>query len=319
MRDKVRIGIPQSLLYYQYLPMWKTFFEELGAEIVISPPTTKETISYGCSRIVGDVCLPVKVFCGHAHSLIDKCDYVFIPSIHSVLPNVYNCPKFIGLPDLVRANVPGCPPILDPDIDVTKGRRRLYTAIYKLAQPFSRNPLKVKNAFGKAFKEHQTYREQMQRQGLTPPQAIGRLLGQWKEEDSNDGSASTITIALIGHPYLVHDQYVNHELVHRLQKMGVKVVFSSMVADDKLQTAIKELVGQKYWGYEEEIIGAGGYYLGSDVEGVISVVAFGCGPDSMMMELLQRHARKLNKPFLSLVVDEHTADVGLGYPARSLC
>jgi predicted nucleotide-binding protein (sugar kinase/HSP70/actin superfamily) len=31
----------------------------------------------------------------------------------------------------------------------------------------------------------------------------------------------------------------------------------------------------------------------------------------MMMELLQRRAAKLNKPFLPLVLDEHTADVGL--------
>ena len=311
MSDKIRIGIPQALLYYQYLPLWKTFFEKLGAEVVISPPTTRAIISYGCSRVVGDVCLPVKVFCGHAHSLIGKCDYLCIPSIHSVPPKAYNCPKFIGLPDIVRANVPGCPPILDPDIDVAKGRRRLYTAIYKLAQPLSRNPLKVRNVFIKAYKEHRSYREQMQRQGLTPPQAIARLLGQLQEGADDDSSDSDITIALIGHPYLVHDQYINHELVHRLKKMGVKVVFSSTVPKDKIQAAIADLVEKKYWGYEDEITGAGGYYLESDVEGIISVVAFGCGPDSMMMELLQRRAAKLNKPFLPLVLDEHTADVGL--------
>lgn len=30
----IRIGIPRALLYYQYYPMWQTFFEELGAEVV---------------------------------------------------------------------------------------------------------------------------------------------------------------------------------------------------------------------------------------------------------------------------------------------
>lgn len=311
MRDKIRIGIPQAMLYFQYLPAWKAFFEELGAEIVVSPPTTKEMVSYGCSRIVGDVCFPVKVFCGHAHSLIDKCDYLFIPSMHSVPPKAYNCPKFIGLPDVVRANVPGCPPILDPDIDAAKGRRRLYTAIYKQSQPLSRNPLKVKSAFNKAFKELRAYRKQMQSQGLTPPQIIGSLLEQGGEDAGNDNPSPDTTIALVGHPYLVHDQYVNHDLVRRLQKMGVKVVFSSTVPKDKLQAAIVDMVEKKYWGYEDEITGAGGYYLESDVDGIISVVAFGCGPDSMMMELLQRRAAKMNKPFLPLVLDEHTADVGL--------
>jgi len=35
----IKIGIPGALLYY---PMWQTFFEELGAEVVVSPPTTQE-------------------------------------------------------------------------------------------------------------------------------------------------------------------------------------------------------------------------------------------------------------------------------------
>jgi predicted nucleotide-binding protein (sugar kinase/HSP70/actin superfamily) len=58
-RDEMRIGIPRGLLYYQYFPMWKTFFETLGAEAVVSPATTQEMLDQGCSRAVGDICLPV--------------------------------------------------------------------------------------------------------------------------------------------------------------------------------------------------------------------------------------------------------------------
>lgn len=29
----MRIGIPRALLYYEYYPMWKTFFQQLGAEV----------------------------------------------------------------------------------------------------------------------------------------------------------------------------------------------------------------------------------------------------------------------------------------------
>ncbi len=289
--------------------MWKVFFEQLGAETVISPQTSKDMLTFGCSKVVGDICLPVKVFCGHVHSLVNDCDYVFIPSLHSVQTKVYNCPKFIGLPDLVRATVSGCPPILDPDIDVNKGKRSLYATIYKLGRPFSRNPLNIRSTYEKALKEHRAYQEQMQCQGLTPPQVIGGMLGQLEEKVNS--FVSTITIALVGHPYLVYDQYVNHELAHRLQKMGAKVVFSEMVAKDELQASISELVEKQYWGYEEEIIGAGGYYLRDNVDGLISLAAFGCGPDSMMVELLQRRARNLNKPLLNIVLDEHTAEGGL--------
>jgi len=86
-----KVGIPRALLYYQYYPMWKTFFETLGAEVIVSPPTTQVTLSAGASRVVADTCLPVKVFVGHALSLIGKCDYIFIPAIRSVKPKVYNC------------------------------------------------------------------------------------------------------------------------------------------------------------------------------------------------------------------------------------
>ncbi|MDP7525898.1 MAG: acyl-CoA dehydratase activase-related protein, partial [Dehalococcoidales bacterium] len=64
-----RIGIPRALLYYQYLPMWKAFFEHLGAEVVISSPTTQAMLTGGSARVVADTCLPVKVFLGHVLSL----------------------------------------------------------------------------------------------------------------------------------------------------------------------------------------------------------------------------------------------------------
>jgi len=43
------VGIPRALLYYEYYPAWQTFFEELGAEIVVSPPTTQALLAQGCS------------------------------------------------------------------------------------------------------------------------------------------------------------------------------------------------------------------------------------------------------------------------------
>ena len=157
----MRVGIPRGLLYYQYYPMWRTFFDELGAEVVVSDPTNREAFTSGCSRMVEDICLPVKVYCGHVLSLSDKCDYMFIPSIISLEEKVHSCPKFIGLPDLVKANVPECPPLLDPDIDVEKGKRDLYQTLYKLGRPFTFSPLKIKRAVEKAFQAHRAYQSQM--------------------------------------------------------------------------------------------------------------------------------------------------------------
>jgi len=309
----VRIGIPRALLYYQYYPMWKTFFDELGAEVVVSPPTTQAILSSGSSRVVADTCLPVKVFCGHVLALIGKCDYIFIPAIRSVKTKIYNCSKFLGLPDMTRAVIPESPPILDIDIDINKGKRELYQAIYKLGRRFTWNPFKVRKASIAAWQAHLEYRQLMSKHGLTLPQAIERILNATDvEPETLPNHPSQATIAIVGHPYLLHDEHINHRLVHRLEQADYKVLTPEMLTGEQLELAITRLVGRPYWTYEEEVVGAGGYYLESGVDGVIGIMAFGCGPDSLMMDMVRRQSARLKtSTFMSLTLEEHTAEAGI--------
>jgi len=304
----VKVGIPRALLYYQYYPMWKTFFEELGAEVVVSPTTTQATLSAGSSRVVADTCLPVKVFCGHVIALIDKCDYIFVPALRSVKSRIYNCSKFLGLPDMTRAVIPECPPILDIDIDINKGKRRLYQEIYRLGRRLSRNPLRVRKTALAAWQAHLEYKELMVNESLTPPQAIAKTYG----EETPSAKPDSPAIALIGHPYLLYDELINHRLTHRLEQAGYRVLTPEMLTAEQTETAINRLTGQPYWTYEEEVVGSGGHYLESGVEGAIGVIAFGCGPDSLMMDMVQRQAIKLKTtPFMSLTLEEHTGEAGV--------
>ncbi|MFC1984768.1 acyl-CoA dehydratase activase-related protein, partial [Chloroflexota bacterium] len=216
-----RIGIPRALLYYQYYPMWKTFFEELGAEVVVSPPTTQAILEEGSARVVADTCLPVKAFLGHVLSLAEKCDCMFIPAIRSTQNNTYNCSKFLGLPDMTRAVIPESPPILDIEIDINQGKRKLYQAIYQLGNHFTWNPSKIRRASLNAWQTYLNYRQLMSGYGLTPPEAIERITGtlEAKPKLSPDHPIpKRAAIALIGHPYLIYDEYINHRLTHRLEQ-----------------------------------------------------------------------------------------------------
>jgi len=311
----IKIGIPRALLYFQYYPMWKTFFEELGAEVVVSPPTTQTMLAQGSSRVVTDTCLPVKIFCGHVLSLVNECDYILIPAIRSVQKRVYNCSKFLGLPDMTRAVIPESPPILDTDIDVNKGRHRLYYAIYQVGRYFTRNPFKVKRAGQAAWQAHLNYRQLMSHQGLTPMQAIGEVsvIPEVEPKTSSDSQASAqTTIALIGHPYLLYDEHINHRLIHRLEQAHCKVLTPEMVTTEELELAIARLVGRASWTYEDEVVGAGEHYLQSGADGVIGIMTFGCGPDSLMMDMVHRQATRLGiTPFMSLTLEEHTAEAGV--------
>ncbi len=314
----IKVGIPRALLYYQQYPLWRTFFEELGAETLVSPRTTRSMLAAGAAQVVAETCLPTKVFCGHCAALGREVDFIFVPSVKSVEPQVYNCSKFVGLPDLVRQTGREIAPIVDVEIDVNRGIRRVREEFHRVGRRFTRLPWKIDRALDRALSLDQEYQEMM-RGGLTPPEAIARLFPDQAYSPPHVRLTGTVApaerplvVALIGHPYNVYDEYVNHNLVGRLRAMNIHLVTAEMVSLDGLNQGIASLVGKPYFTYEREVIGAGGYYLMGDVDGIISVVAFGCGPDSLMIDLLSRAARRHHrKPLMNITIDEHTAEAGL--------
>ena len=63
--------------------------------------------------------------------------------------------------------------------------------------------------------------------------------------------------------------------------------------------------------YEDEMTGSAGHFLKDNkVDGVITITAFGCGPDSLMVERITRRAKQFNKPLLNLTIDEQTGEAG---------
>ena len=44
------------------------------------------------------------------------------------------------------------------------------------------------------------------------------------------------------------------------------------------------------------------------IDGIVYLACFGCGPDSLIGEIIER---RMNKPFIMLTVDEHTGETGL--------
>ena len=309
------IGIPRALLYYQYYPMWKTFFEHLGAEVVTSGPTSRTMLAKGTARVVADTCLPVKVFVGHVLSLVDKCDYIFIPAIRSLKSRTYNCSKFLGLPDMTRAVVPESPPILEIEIDVNRGKRYLYQSVYELGRHFSWNPLRVREAATAAMESLISYQALMSENRLTPLQAIDDITGVSRrkpDEPSSAPATPSATIAVIGHAYLLYDEHVNYELIQRLEQYGARVLTPEMLTGHEREAAVARLVGRAYWTYEEDVTGAGGHYLQNEADGVIGVMAFGCGPDSLMMEMLRREAgNQQTTAFMCITLEEHTSETGV--------
>ena len=63
-----------------------------------------------------------------------------------------------------------------------------------------------------------------------------------------------------------------------------------------------------YWTFNKEILGAIGKYK-DNVDGIILVSAFPCGPDSLINELVIRKIKDI--PILNIILDEANSDTGL--------
>ena len=78
-----------------------------------------------------------------------------------------------------------------------------------------------------------------------------------------------------------------------------------------MDEGINTLGEHRYWANEYEMTGTAGHYLKDNrIDGIITLTAFGCGPDSLMVERIQRRAKHFGKPLLHLTIDEQTGEAG---------
>ena len=89
----IRVGIPRGLYFYKYSTLWQTFFEGLGAEVIVSDKTNKNILINGANTCVSEACLPIKVYFGHVMNLVGKVDLIFMPRFTSISRNQYICPE----------------------------------------------------------------------------------------------------------------------------------------------------------------------------------------------------------------------------------
>jgi len=307
-----RIGIPKALLYYKYYLFWEAFLEGLECEVVTSGETTQKILQDGIKHSIDESCLPVKVFCGHVLKLIERgVNYLFIPRIESVEKKHFVCTKFLGLPDIVRNCIPLTPEmsraILSPNIDFN--RRLLYQSMFSVGWRLTKNPFKIHIAYWRAKKKQQNFEKMLT---LTKtPQEITELIktGEIKKSESK-GDVNGVNIALIGHPYNIHDSFINLRIIEKLQDLGVNVLTHEMVPHGVSCKLSSEASSDLYWTYAKEILGASIYFMKEGVNGIIFIISFPCGPDSLTVEYAIRHIKD-QVPTFSLVIDEHQAEAGI--------
>ena len=311
----VRVGIPRALLYYDFFLLWSTFLENMGVQVIVSQRTNKKIVNNGIKSAVDDTCLPVKVFLGHVLDLnAKKVDYIFLPRYISIEPRRFMCPKLMGLPDMVKHLLPGIPPTLVVDIDARKNGSDLPKGILRLGRLFTFNPWKIRLAYKTAIAQQKEFNKRIIR-GVTPEQIfLEKNVIQRKpvSEDKNRMEDNELKIGLLGHGYNLFDNYINMNIQVKLTEMGVKILTSKMFTEAEMNSGLKRLQKDIFWTFGRETIGSAFYLLQNKmVHGVILLVSFACGPDSIIMDIVERAYKREGVPCLTLVLDEHSGEGGI--------
>jgi len=310
----MRVGIPCGLFYFYYYPLWKTFFTDLGAEVVTSLPTSRVTLDKGSAIAVDEACLPVKVYYGHVRELCSRSlDYLFIPRLVSVEPRSYICPKFMGIPDMLRAQMPDLPELIDITVDLSRTDRFLKRDIIKLGKKLGQKPGAAKAAYEHARQENRLCHD-IARQGWTMAEAIqiweGNMLAQPQPGDLN--------IGVLGHGYSLYDEGLSMGIINKVRQMGCQVRLLEGMEPEIIEMKAAAMPKRVFWTLGRKIMGSVMNMDHSrDIDGIIYLACFGCGPDSMIGEMAERYAT--NKPFMMLTIDEHSGEAGMLTRLEAFC
>lgn len=306
----VKVGIPSALLYYIYYPMWQVFFNEIGVQAVTSGKTTKDILNNGVREALADACVPVKLFFGHVMELKDRVDYLFIPRVVCLNRKTIYCPKFLGLPDMIRHSVDGLPPIIDVRIDTREGHFAVLKAFLEIGKLFQAGKFSVYQAYFKACRSLNRYHKLL-RHGFTPQEAINML---FRNGPLPRRAEADLKFAVIGYPYNIYDNFISVNFLDKLRRLGVAVITPENISPFSLERQKNcGLPKRLFWTFSDRALKAAHFLLQrGQVDGMLHLTAFGCGPDSLLNKFVELEAKKhRNIPFMTLMIDEHTGEAGM--------
>jgi len=308
----IKLGIPSALMYYTYHPFWMVFFDDIGVQVVTSGRTTKNILDKGVREALADACVPVKLFFGHVMEIKDKVDYLFIPRIVCLDGKTVYCPKFLGLPDMIRHSVDNVPPIIDVRIDTRQSRLSVIKACLEVGMHFGASRNRVVRAYCKARMAMRHYR-QMLRKDMHPADAIENIKLPVNRKLPQQPK-SNLKFAVLGYPYAIYDSFISVNLLGKLKAMGINVITADHL--NPFLLTIQRNCGlpkRLFWNFSDIALKAAHYLFNhKKVDAVLHLTAFGCGPDSMLNKLIELEAKKhRDVPFMTLMIDEQTGEAGM--------
>ena len=269
--ESIKIGLPRAMLYYRCRVLWQTFFQELGMETVVSPPTDREILERGTALAIDEACL--------------------VPRVSNFGRQRAMCTRFEALPDLA-ANVfrDSRQRFLSYDVDEEMKKTGEEDALVELGKSLGASAKAAKKAYKTAKKAELSHHKER----------VQRYEQQYKKTD--------MKVLIAAHSYVAEDPYMGRMVSDYLKKAGVVPVRADMVDREAALKHSREISPTCKWEISREILGGVAIHQ-NDVDGIILLSAFPCGPDAMVNELIVRRVKGV--PMLELVLDSQSGTAGV--------
>jgi predicted CoA-substrate-specific enzyme activase len=297
------VGISRSMYFYDRFPFYQTFFREIGLDVAISGPTSKQVAQAGIDAAVAEPCFPIKVAHGHTTELITKgVDYLFQPNIidgetHFTEVGSYLCPWGQTLPFVLGsagAFSDEREKLLVPTLHFRDGREKIARELskffgYKLGVPRRQ----VERATEIAYDAQREFWKKLREAGR---EALVTL-----------DEAGGLGIVLVGRSYNINDRGVNLNIPGKLRdSYGVNVIPMDFLPIDEVD--VQDVNANMFWNYGRKILQAAKIVGRYPNLHIIYITNFKCGPDSYIKHFIGEAS---GKPYLSLQFDGHANDAGM--------
>ncbi|HHL2033586.1 acyl-CoA dehydratase activase-related protein [Clostridium perfringens] len=290
------IGLPMVLNMYENIPLWATFFKELGFKVVLSDESNKKMYLKGQHTIPSDtVCYPAKLAHGHIENLISKnIEHIFYPCMsynfdEGISDNCFNCPVVAYYPELLKTNVKE----LDSNnfmmeyLSLNNKKllsRQLYEILNKTFGDIKQK--EVKNALEKAYIEYEKYIKHIKEKGE-----------EFIEYAKNNNKK---VIVVAGRPYHI-DPEINHGIDKVLSSLGIVVLTEDSIEVSHEKPKVNIL---NQWTYQARLYNAAYYVAKNKDMELIQLVSFGCGTDAITSDEVKDILERNNKIYTQLKIDE---------------
>lgn len=291
---KAKVGLPLALNFYELIPFWKTLFNELGFETVISDESSRDIYYLGQHTIPSDtVCYPAKLTHGHIESLLNKnVDFIFYPCMSYNIDegesdNHFNCPVVAYYPELLIANNPrlNSDNFIYPYMDLNR-EKNVTSVMYEILKKYGIKKPQVKQAVKKAYEKLADYRNEIFNRG-------NQIISKARENGQK-------IIVLSGRPYHI-DKEINHGIQKLITSLGMAVVSEDAVFQYGHYPNPGVL---NQWSYHARLYRAAQYVTTQPDMQLVQLVSFGCGIDAITTDEVREILESKGKLYTQIKIDE---------------